>query len=120
MPRRPLFLRAFLAFFVFWLPAQVFPGGTKSAEAATLRGAHDDAVMLSAVPTPGARVASPKKAAAPDWSSGSFVPARGLVLRELSSGAPPALSNHGLRDRESLTVTYDATAPPAASPHSVH
>jgi hypothetical protein len=114
MRRRPLFLQAFLALVLFWLAANVPPGGTPTDVGATLRSVHGETVAVSSPHATISGVATSKKASLSGWASRLFLPSRSLAARHDRAIAPSTFVLSGIRDRESLTFTYDATAPPAA------
>jgi hypothetical protein len=114
MRRRPLFLQAFLALVLFWLAANVPAGGTPTDVGVTLRSVHSDTVAVSSPHATIGGVATSRKGSPSDWAGRLFLPSRSLVVRDDRAVAPSAFALSGIRDRESLTFTYDATAPPAA------
>jgi hypothetical protein len=114
MRRQPLVLQAFLALVVFCLAANVPAGGTRREPGATFGTVHGETVAVSAPHATIGSVATPRKASPSDWPSRLFLPSRGIAARDAGAAAPSAFALSGIRDRESLTFTYDATAPPAA------
>lgn len=113
MRRQPLVLQAFLALVAFCLAANV-PAGARREPGATFDTVHGETVAISAPHATIGSVATPRKASPSDWSSRLFLPSRGIAARDAGAAAPSAFALSGIRDRESLTFTYDATAPPAA------
>ncbi|HET7187242.1 MAG TPA: hypothetical protein VFI52_03775, partial [Gemmatimonadaceae bacterium] len=61
-----------------------------------------------------AGMATSRKVSSPDWSSRLFLPSHGFVASDGDVAASAAFALSGIRDRASRTLTYDATAPPAA------
>jgi hypothetical protein len=119
MRRQPLFLPAFLALAVFWLAANVPAGGTRSDFGAAFGGVQGKAVAVSSPHATVSGVATSKKASPSDWASRLFLPSRRVAVRLDGAVVPSAFALSGIRDRESLTLTYDATAPPTATPNTV-
>ena len=113
MRRSPPFVQAFFALVVFWLAAGV-SAGAASSDAGGVPGVHRESVALSTPHVAIAGMATSRKVSSPDWSSRLFLPSQGFAARDGDVAASTAFALFALRDGASRTVTYDATAPPAA------
>ncbi|MFL5606176.1 MAG: hypothetical protein ACJ8AD_07015 [Gemmatimonadaceae bacterium] len=119
MRRQRHFLQAFFALVVFCLAANVRAGETRSDFGSAFDSMHGEPAAVLAPHATVGRVATSKTASPSDWASRLFLPGRRLVVRHHGLAAPSAFALSGIRDRESLTFTYDATAPPAATLNTV-
>jgi hypothetical protein len=111
MRRQLIVLRALFALAVCWLAVDVSAHGTPPDLGSAVSIAHGERMALASPHTAINVVATWKRAA--DWSSPSFLPSRGITAWNGAAAAPSASALSGIRDREALTFTYDATAPPA-------
>jgi hypothetical protein len=114
MRRQPLVLQAFLAVVALCLTANVRVAGTPSSSAAAFGSVHGETVAIAAPHATIGSVVAPRKSSPSDGSSRLFLPSRSIAAHDRGAAAPSAFVFSGLRDRDSLTFTYDATAPPAA------
>lgn len=119
MRRQPHFLQALFALAVLWLAASVSTGGSRSDLGTAFGSVHGETVAVSSPHATIGGIATSKKASPPDSAGRLFLPSRSFALRDDGVIAPSTFELSGIGERASVTVTYDATAPPAASPSTV-
>jgi hypothetical protein len=114
MRRQRHLLQAFLALVVLCLAANVPAGDRRSDFGTAFDRMHGETITVSSPHATVSGVRISKKVSPSDWASRLFLPSRSLAVRHDGPSAPSAVARSGIHDRESLTFTYDATAPPAA------
>jgi hypothetical protein len=119
MRRKPFSFGAVFVLAVFWLAARAPARVVRSDVGGTAGAVHGEIVAISSSHVAVGSVSAPRKASPSEWSSRLFLPSRRVAFRDAGAAAPLASASSRIREREQLTFTYDATAPPGKIQNTV-
>jgi len=112
-------LGVILALAAFWLATDVRVGGMPGDVGGTMGRLHGETLAITSSHVGLGTVSAPRKTAVGKGGGHLFLSPRRVGTRLGSATASVASEDSRIREREPLTLTYDATAPPGETANTV-